>query len=185
MDVAIGQRSGRLVVVGFVGRGRHGLLCFCQCDCGGVKPAVREDHFKSGHTRSCGCLGLEILLKHGHGSKGARRSPTYRSWCAMTERCTNPKASSFAHYGGRGIAVCPRWQGGRGFENFLSDMGERPAGTSIDRIDVNGNYTPENCRWADAKTQRANQRARGKYRPRRKHNPEAAIEGPAVLTQAA
>jgi hypothetical protein len=83
--------------------------------------------------------------------------PEYRSWEGMRRRCSNPKADNYAYYGARGIYVCERW---RTFQNFLTDMGPRPPGKTLDRIDVNGNYEPGNCRWATASEQRANQRPR-------------------------
>jgi hypothetical protein len=96
-------------------------------------------------------------IKHGHASADKRQqSGTYSSWQAMKQRCLNPNSTSYAYYGGRGITVSPRWVDS--FENFLADMGERPAGASIDRIDGNGNYEPDNCRWANATEQRANQK---------------------------
>lgn len=80
----------------------------------------------------------------------------YNSWRAMRERCCNPKYRCYARYGGRGIKVCERWQGADGFANFLQDMGERPNGMTLDRIDLDGNFEPNNCRWADQKTQLRN-----------------------------
>ena len=90
------------------------------------------------------------VRRHGHAS-----SRTYHSWHMMKQRCTNPKATGYAEYGGRGIAMCERWQS---FDNFLVDMGERPAGMSLDRIDVDGNYEPNNCRWATITVQNFNRR---------------------------
>lgn len=89
------------------------------------------------------------LFKHGHDYS----SPTYRSWKMMKVRCTRPQDKQFKDYGGRGISVCDRWLS---FANFLADMGERPERTTLDRIDVNGNYAPGNCRWSDIKTQGRN-----------------------------
>jgi hypothetical protein len=98
----------------------------------------------------------EITLLHGHTSAlGA--TATYRSWQSMVARCTNPKSTSYGNYGGRGVTVCERW---RRFSAFLEDMGERPEGLSLDRIDNDGNYEPGNCRWATNHEQRVNQRSR-------------------------
>jgi len=93
---------------------------------------------------------------HGHAPHGAF-TPTYWTWQGMHARCRYPSSSGYKHYGGRGITVCDRWAS---FENFLADMGERPKGTSIDRINVDGNYEPGNCRWATPKEQRQNRRAK-------------------------
>ena len=89
---------------------------------------------------------------HGH-KLGQRATPTYQSWRGMVQRCTNPKANGYRHYGGKGVCICERW---RKFARFLADMGERPEGTTIDRIDVNGHYEPGNVRWATATTQMRN-----------------------------
>jgi hypothetical protein len=117
---------------------------------------------RNGHTRSCGCLGHEWTksgkanLKHGQAKKGMI-SPEHKIWQGIIKRCTNPNNHKWHRYGGRGIIVCNRW---KIFENFLADMGERPKGLSIDRINNDGNYEPGNCRWATAKIQANNQTRR-------------------------
>lgn len=103
-------------------------------------------------------LGIE-RRKHGHAGNsrtGAPPSPTYQSWRAMKERCLHPKHRDYSKYGGRGITIDPRWLGETGFMTFLADMGERPEGRTLDRIDNDGNYGPGNCRWATASEQRRN-----------------------------
>jgi hypothetical protein len=143
-----GQHFGRLVVLRLQSQGGHGIHAkwFCCCDCGNTK-IVSSNNLKSGQV-SCGCRG-------GNFKHGQRHKSTYRSWDAMLQRCNNPKNTRYKYYGGRGISVCERW---RLFINFLADMGERPPGTTLDRIDPNGNYEPGNCRWATQSQQIKNRR---------------------------
>lgn len=157
----IGERFGRLVVIAegprYVapGTGKPRRQWKCRCDCGGEALTLAK-RLRSGHTKSCGCILRERLHKHGHNTKG--KSPTYRSWDSMIGRCHRPGQQPYPRYGGRGIAVCARWRGQGGFENFLADMGPRPDGTTIDRRDGTGDYTPDNCRWASPKQQQRNMR---------------------------
>lgn len=111
-------------------------------------------NLRSGDSKSCGCIKREVTsarsIKHGYA-----KTRTWVSWQEMKRRCDKPEAPGYQHYGGRGIGVCDRW---REFANFVADMGERPDGTSLDRVDVNGDYTPDNCRWATTSQQGRNKR---------------------------
>ena len=143
----IGVRFGRLVVQNREGVTHHGQQAKwrCLCDCG--KETVSfSGNLRTGHSTSCGCRSKEHLrkinLRHGHGS--GNKTPEYRSWLAMKSRCNRKEDIAYHRYGGRGIQVCSQWSK---FENFLADLGPRPEGKVLGRIDGNGNYEPTNCQW--------------------------------------
>jgi AP2 domain. len=160
-----GKRFGRLFVIGRAPNKGKDTVWLCRCDCGTEK-VVRGNDIKRGKIESCGCLHSEMLIKrnyvHGHSAKG-KFTYEYHSWASMIQRCENEKRNNFKYYGGRGIKVCDRWK--NSFENFLEDMGPRPSKNhTLDRIDVNGNYEPSNCRWVDKSNQSRNQRVRSDNR---------------------
>lgn len=150
-----GQRFNRLVAVEYKGKRKWKF----NCDCG-KQTVTRIGDVKLGRTQSCGCLREEGFLKqtiHGHGStgNGGKGTPAWNTWKDMRQRCNNANNEAFKWYGARGISVCDKWSD---FRNFLSDMGEKPHGLSIGRIDNDGNYCKENCRWETPIQQSNNQR---------------------------
>lgn len=148
---AVGQRFGRRVLIG-----RAGNRWLCRCDCG-AQQLVTEP--KAG--KSCGCLRREVGRAIGsqshpkHGATIGRKSPEYNAWTAMHQRCSNPRNPAFKWYGARGIKVCARWAS---FEAFLVDMGPRPPGLTLERVDNARGYSPSNCKWATWTEQNNNTR---------------------------
>lgn len=149
----IGEKFSRLTVVKSAGKMYDRSAVLCVCDCGNEKVAS-VNQLKTGKVKSCGCLNRGKDTYRGtHRDTG---STEYMAWSAMRTRCRNPRYSDYADYGGRGISVDSRW--GK-YETFLADMGRKPSPLhSLDRIDVNGNYSKENCRWATPSQQSRNKR---------------------------
>lgn len=159
-----GKQFTRLKVLTISHRDLHGSWYWkVKCKCGKVK-VTSASNLLHGSVTSCGCLQREKASKigsiygkqnkkHGH-SCGGKISPTYRSWLCLRRRCNDKNWINYSHYGGRGIKVCNRWS--RSFKNFLLDMGIRPTGKTIDRVNNSGNYTPSNCKWSTWSEQNQN-----------------------------
>lgn len=150
------EKFNKLVVESYAGKRNNAHYWNCICDCGNKK-AIPGSNIKNGQAKSCGCLRIEATTKR-LTTHGKSRTPTYNIWCSMRERCSNEKVKNYHRYGGRGVKVCARWE--NSFESFYFDMGEKPEGLSIDRIDNNGNYEPGNCKWSTNCEQSSNRRTR-------------------------
>lgn len=152
----VGNRYGRLLVTDAAGCDKYGNRQWkAICDCGTERIVVGMN-LRKGLTNSCGCLHKEIAKEEGKktATHGMALTRAYKTWIAMVRRCTKPTDQAWKHYGQMGITVCERWI--NSFENFYADMGDRPDGMSIDRINPFNGYSPDNCRWATALTQARN-----------------------------
>lgn len=157
-----GRKFGRLLVRYPVEIKKNSHVVYaCVCDCGASR-RVTSSNLRSGHTQSCGCLVVE-RTSEANGIHYQSQTKLYRRWKQMIQRCYLETAPNYKWYGGRGISVCVRWRDGDadgkgGFECFIADMGEPPAGAWIEREDNDGNYCPENCSWRSPKEQQRNTR---------------------------
>lgn len=156
-EIPVGETFGYLTITKDLGNINRRRFILVDCKCGTKDYKIRWDQVQSGVAKSCGCYHKERTSETA-STHGLSKTTEHMVWINMKQRCTNPLESSYKSYGGRGISICDRWI--NSFENFYEDMGDCPEGYSLDRIDVNGDYCPENCRWATDSFQVHNQRKR-------------------------
>lgn len=148
----IGKKFGKLTVISMHHKDSKNTFWNCLCDCGKMTVAL-QSQLRCGRRFTCGCTRRR---KNTIATIKERKTRTFISWQSMLSRCTNPNAPDYPRYGGKGVTVCFQWS--KNYEQFKHDMGERPAGTTLDRIDPSGNYEPSNCRWATTREQSLNKR---------------------------
>ncbi len=156
----VGSKYGRWTVISDAPKINGILYIICECSCGQIRTLIKSE-VTQGRSKSCGCRAREVarslLTKHG-----LSKTKTYKVWAGMKRRCTDTKHKDYANYGAKGVKVCDKWSDS--FEAFIEDMGACPDGYTIERDNVYGDYSPDNCRWIPASDQSKNRRPRSEWK---------------------